>query len=132
MASHEQDQQGRADAALRVLVAEDVFFIGMDLVHALQAKGFEAIGPAPTVAEALRLATTVPDLSGAILDVSLRERDAFAIAAVLDARGVPFVFTTGHSASVIPAAWQAVPVFTKPYAAPIVVDTLAAAIAVGP
>ena len=62
-------------------------------------------------------------MDGAILDVNLNDEKVFPVADALTAIGVPFVFTTGYSASDLPAAWRHVPRLEKP------VDAASAALA---
>ena len=64
-----QTPQPRPDGRL-VLVVEDEVLIAMDLQLLLQRNGWRVLGPAATVAEALRLLRgETPDV--ALLDVSL-------------------------------------------------------------
>ena len=61
----------------------------------------------------LKLLTFVPDL--AVLDFNLGGATSEAIAEILEARGVPFVFATGYADNVmIPARFRHVPVVRKP------------------
>jgi DNA-binding LytR/AlgR family response regulator len=122
---------GYEHAAARgcVLVAEDEFLIALELAQAVQAAGHDAIAPVPTALEALHHASSRANLVGAVLDVSLRDRDAFGVAAVLAARGIPFVFITGHSPGMIPQTWSSIPTFAKPCDAAVVVGELVYAIA---
>ena len=97
----------------RVLVAEDDYFIAKGLARSLKAAGAEVVGPVPTVAEALEaLRNTVVD--AAVLDINLRGEPVFAVADVLMACDVPFVFATGYSASAIPDRYAPVPRCEKP------------------
>lgn len=113
----------------RVLVAEDEFLIALELAQSVESAGYEAIAPVATAEEALRHASHLPDLVGAILDLSLRDRDAFEVASVLAARQIPFVFLTGRSPSLIPKTWSGIPTFSKPCDASTVVAELVYAIA---
>jgi CheY-like chemotaxis protein len=56
---------------LRVLVVEDEFLIALDLLAILDDLGCVALGPAPTVAEALHLLAADPP-DAALLDMNLR------------------------------------------------------------
>lgn len=79
----------------RVLVVEDEFLIAMELSAALQAGGFQVLGPVPTVKAALGLLQTErPD--AAVLDVSLRGERITPVAKVLIAMEVPFVLATAY------------------------------------
>jgi CheY-like chemotaxis protein len=99
----------------RLLVVEDEYMIAFDLARSLEELGAEVIGPAPTVREALHLiASDTGALDGAVLDINLNGERAYAVAEALASRQVPFVFTTGYDAVVIPAAYAAVPRLNKP------------------
>jgi CheY-like chemotaxis protein len=50
---------------LRILVVEDEYMIADDMQHELEKLGVLVIGPAPTVAIALRLLDATPVLDGA-------------------------------------------------------------------
>ena len=68
----EPASRGRGHGPL-VLVVEDELLLALDLELLLQRHGFRVLGPAATVAEALRLLEGgTPD--AALLDVNLRAR----------------------------------------------------------
>jgi DNA-binding response OmpR family regulator len=103
-------------AGRRVLVAEDEFVIALEVGDVLRGAGYEVVGPAATAGEAERLAREGP-LEAAVLDIALRDGTAFAAAAALAARGVPFVFLSGYPAEVLPDRFRGRPVLDKPFAA---------------
>ena len=85
----------RSPSGRVVLVVEDEFLIAMDLELLLQRNGWRVLGPAATVAEALRLlAGERPDV--ALLDVNLRGELVTPVAEALRARGVPFVLASAY------------------------------------
>ena len=97
-----------------VLVVEDEFLIAMDLELLLQRHGWHVLGPATTLAEALRLfASRTPDI--ALLDVNLRGELVTTVAEQLQARGVPFVVASAYArpGQMIPALYGA-PAVSKP------------------
>jgi CheY-like chemotaxis protein len=99
----------------RLLVVEDEYLIAADLTASLQSLGFEVVGPAGSVAEALALLETDGrPLDGAVLDINLGNERVYPIADVLKARGIPFVFTTGYDVAAIPNAYAHVPRCQKP------------------
>ncbi|SDT10271.1 CheY chemotaxis protein or a CheY-like REC (receiver) domain [Halopseudomonas xinjiangensis] len=98
----------------KVLIVEDEALIAMLLEEMLADRGFEVAGQAATVEEGQDMAENL-DFDAAILDVSLNGSYVFPIAERLDARGIPFVFTTGYGEAGLPKAWSDRPVFTKPY-----------------
>jgi DNA-binding response OmpR family regulator len=81
--------------AQTILIVEDELLIAMDLEIILQRHGWVVLGPAATVAEALRLLrTTLPSL--AILDVTLRDGVVSPVAAALRDLGVPFIVSSAY------------------------------------
>jgi len=95
------EQQDRTAAertrpAGRVLVVEDETLIAMELCKDLNQRGWEIIGPASTVEEALQLIDEAQLPDAAVLDVNLRGQPVFPLAERLQALGVPFVFCTGY------------------------------------
>ena len=106
-------QGGRLDG-VRVLVAEDVALVALDVAETLQARGASVVGPVASMPAAVRLAVSSA-IDAALLDVDLGGEPSFAVADVLSERRIPFLFTTGFSASaILPSRFQDVPVLTKP------------------
>ena len=78
-----------------VLVVEDEVLIALDLERLLRRHGWRVLGPAATVAAAVRLLDReAPD--AALLDVNLRGERVTPVAAALRARGVPFVLASAY------------------------------------
>ena len=111
-----------------ILIVEDELLVGIELAQAVQRHGGRAIGPLPTVAEALALLDTTP-IAAAILDVQLLDRDITPVALRLIATRTPIVIQTGTG---LPEALSAVgidlPVVMKPAAPERVLDLLSAEI----
>ena len=85
----------RPSAGPLVLVAEDEFLLALELELLLEGHGYRVLGPASTVAEALRmLEGATPD--AALLDVNLRGEMVTPVAEALRARGVPFVLASAY------------------------------------
>ena len=80
----------------RVLIVEDEALLAMDLQFAFEDEGAEIIGPALSLEQAIRAAASGDRIDGAVLDVDLGGHDVFPVAHMLQERGVPFVFHTGH------------------------------------
>jgi CheY-like chemotaxis protein len=118
-----------SDHHRRTLVVEDEYLIADDLQHELEKLGMVVIGPAPTVAMALRLLDATPVLDGAILDIDLRGETSFPVADALRERGIPFVFTTGYATSMIPEPYRSMPRFEKPVSMQEVVLAILASVA---
>jgi DNA-binding LytR/AlgR family response regulator len=98
-----------------LLLVEDEYIIADELALSLEQLGFEIVGPAGSVQEALDLVRRNGErLDGAVLDINLRGERAYPIADALSHLGVPFVFTTGYDTQVIPAPYATVPRCEKP------------------
>lgn len=64
------DEGEQANRAIRILVAEDEYIVGLDLENKLIMTGFDVIGVASSATEAFKIAASKkPDL--AILDINL-------------------------------------------------------------
>ncbi len=99
---------------IRVLIAEDQMIVAIELEDMLQEAGCEVIGPATTLESAMDLANrTTPD--AAVLDVNLDGTRSYALAEMLQARGIPVILATGYGASRLPERWQQVPRLEKPF-----------------
>ncbi|MHB9878369.1 response regulator [Pacificimonas sp. ICDLI1SI03] len=100
----------------RVFVAEDNGLVMMSLEGLIEDMGWELVGPATTVPEALELAAAC-EVDVALLDVNLAEERSYAVAALLQERGVPILFATGYDNDLgMPESLKGAPVIMKPYA----------------
>lgn len=82
----------------RILVVEDEMFIAMELVRALRAAGYDVLGPAGSVADALDLIQhDRPD--AAVLDVRLGSERVTPVAVELRALDVPYVIASASHPS---------------------------------
>lgn len=88
-------------AGLRVLVAEDDYFIAEEICTTLREHGAAVVGPAPNVERGLQLINS-NEIDCAVLDVNLQGDFAFGIAQELRRRGKPTIFATGYGVSVLP------------------------------
>ena len=107
----------------RILVVEDNGLVAFDLCRALEAAGFEAIGPASSVDKALTLIKE-RRCDAAVLDIQLRGETSEAVGHVLAALGIPFVTMTGYSRNQQPAIFKGIPTFTKPIPSSMIVAQL--------
>src|SRR5579875_3519458 len=82
----------------RALVVEDEPRVAMMVEDLLRDLGCEVVGLATRVDEATAKAETL-SFDIALLDVNLGDKQSFPVAEAIAARGLPFVFTTGYSAS---------------------------------
>ena len=80
--------------AKRVLIVEDDALLALDIAQQMSDAGFEVVGPATSVAKALRLVTEV-GCDAAVLDVNLGIVTGAPVALELKARGTPFVVLSG-------------------------------------
>jgi two-component system, response regulator PdtaR len=112
-----------------VLVVEDELLIAMDLEQLLRRHGWRVLGPAATVAGALRLlAGETPDV--ALLDVNLGGEPVTPVAEALRARGVPFVLASAyHVPAQAAAALAGAPNIGKPTGERRLLAALARAVA---
>lgn len=98
----------------RVLVVEDEALVAMLVEDALIDAGFDIIGPAATVEEALRLLERErPD--AVVLDLNLAGETSTPVADALAARGIPYVIATGYGAAGLPDGHRGATVLAKPY-----------------
>jgi DNA-binding response OmpR family regulator len=97
---------------IAVLIVEDEPLIALDLHAALSAAG-AGIMAATDAEEALRLIRR-NDVTVAVLDIGLGERDCTAVWHALLHHSIPFLFHTGQSRGAMLQAWPQAPVLTKP------------------
>jgi CheY-like chemotaxis protein len=88
--------------------------VAMVLENIIEDMGASLVGPAASVAKALQL-VEAGGFNGALLDVNLRGERVDAVADALAAKGIPFVFTTGHGIEGIPSAHRHQPMLSKPF-----------------
>jgi len=108
-----------------VLIVEDEILIGLELRDVLLDAGARVVGPAMSVAEALRLIDNEKP-TAAIVDVNLGSEVALPVAQRLEAAAVPFVLHTGNLANGLPHGWPRVPVVIKPAPSHAVISALIA------
>jgi light-regulated signal transduction histidine kinase (bacteriophytochrome)/ActR/RegA family two-component response regulator len=99
----------------RILVVEDSFLLVMTINAVLDDLGWVVVGPATRKMEALALAES-ETFDAALLDVNLDGETSWDVAAVLNKRGIPFVFSTGYDVtSVLPDDLAGSAIIGKPY-----------------
>jgi CheY-like chemotaxis protein len=99
----------------RVLVAEDEYFIARDIARALHALGAEVVGPVPSRDEVEAFLATGERLDAAILDINLNGEMVFPVMEALRTRRIPVVFATGYDQATVPARYQDIPRWQKPF-----------------
>ncbi len=122
-------QAGSGELPYRILVVEDSFLV-VTLLEAIFADlGWQCVGPAARLADALLLANTGV-FDAALLDVNLNGEMSWEVARVLAERGVPFVFSTGYNINaMLPAHLADTAVISKPFRIREVEDKIRQAIA---
>jgi CheY-like chemotaxis protein len=98
----------------RVLLVEDSPVVGPFTADLLSDLGCEVVGPAPNMAAAREFAEN-EQIDVAIMDVHIRGERVFPLCDVLEAKGVPFVLTSGYADWQMPDKWQDRPRLQKPY-----------------
>lgn len=98
----------------RILVVEDEMLVLMNIEYLLADLGCESVTAAATVNQALVL-LEAQVFDAAVLDVNLNGRESYPVAEALEARGVPFAFSTGYSDEGMRDAYRDRPVLRKPY-----------------
>lgn len=99
---------------LRILVVEDEMMVAMLVEDMLEEFGCTVVGPAPSIASALRL-IAAETIDGAMLDLNLAGHAAYPVADELARRGVPFIFVTGYGDQELHAGYNNRPKLAKPF-----------------
>lgn len=109
-----QDHLLDMEEAPQILIVEDEILIAMDLEDMVAEMGGRAIASAHTIETAMKMAESI-EVDAAILDVDVAGQLVFPVADVLAARGIPFLFNTGHSAEdALRARYASAPICRKP------------------
>jgi CheY-like chemotaxis protein len=99
----------------RILIVEDEYLIAMSLQDALENAGSVVVGPVPSVDKAIKAIELDPHIDAAVVDVNLGGVLAYAVADMLIARKIPFVFTSGYEDNVLRNRYAQVKNCPKPY-----------------
>lgn len=109
---------------MRVLIVEDEILIALELRDNLRDAGATVVGPALSIAEAMRLIDSV-GVTAAILDARLGAEESLPVAKRLAADGIPFILHTGNFAGgSAPPDWPPAPIVRKPADPAILLATL--------
>jgi len=98
----------------RILLVEDEYMLARDMKNELRDVGAVVLGPEGSVAQALQRVTAEPKIDAAVLDVNLGGEMSFQVADALQARRVPFVFSTGYEDTVTQDRYPGVAKCDKP------------------
>lgn len=101
---------------LRALVVEDEGGVALLIEDMLEALGCKVAVSAASLPEALK-AATAESFDFAVLDVNLNGEFVFPVAAILQRRQKPFLFSTGYGRIGIPPAYKDAIVLGKPFMA---------------
>jgi PAS domain S-box-containing protein len=108
----------RLSAGRRVLVVEDEPLIASQIESILSNVGFDVIGPAGNVRQALALIEH-QGCDAAVLDVRLGDETSAPIAQGLIRSGTPFVVVSGYALAQLPKIFQTAPLVGKPLRAAV-------------
>ena len=108
----------------RILLVEDSPVVGPFTADLLEDIGCKVIGPAPNMAAARELMEAA-DFDAALMDIHIRGERVYPLCEALEAKGVPFVLTSGYADWTMPDQWQDRPRLQKPYT----IDDVRAALA---
>lgn len=98
----------------RILVIEDSPVVAPFTVDMLSDLGCEVVGPAPNMAAARELIDE-GEFDAALVDIHIRGERVFPLCEMLEAKSLPFVFTSGYADWQMPDKWQDQPRLQKPY-----------------
>jgi len=112
----------------RILIVEDEYLIAMSLQENLELAGCVVVGPVPSIEKAVKLIESESQLDAAVVDVNLGGKLAYPVADILQARNIPFVFTSGYEDNLLRTRYPQVKNCSKPYLFPNMEDALADAI----
>ena len=108
---------------LCVLVVEDSWDVGMSLKRLLQAYGAETIGPAATVADALRLISEHA-VDTALVDINLRKGEqSYGLIDLLHDKGIRTIVLTGYADARL-ASGKVAAILQKPIADKRLIESL--------
>jgi DNA-binding response OmpR family regulator len=113
---------------VRVLVVEDEAIVAIDIADQLTEAGFQVVGPAPSVAKALKLIEH-EGCDVAVLDVNLRDETAEPVARELRLRRTPFLFLSAVSRDQLPLGFNEETLLAKPARPAVLVAAVQASIA---
>jgi DNA-binding response OmpR family regulator len=111
----------------RVLLAEDVALVALEVAHLLMEAGAQIVGPARRLEEAVALAKS-EILSCAVLDVMLHGQEVYPAAQVLGEKGAGLLFLTAiPDTTRIMKEWPHAKVVRKPYSKEQLIEAATAA-----
>ena len=100
--------------ARQVLIVEDDFLVALELEALLTQLGYQVIGPAPRMNEAIELAKDA-EIDFAVLDINVAGIKSFPVADILRGRNIPFVFASGYGSDGLEDGYRQETILRKPY-----------------
>jgi len=116
-------QQRLGKCSKRVLVIEDEFLVGLEIQSVLTEAGFQVVGPAATIVDALRHISQT-NFDAALVDANLGGHSIEGVTTALAIRRTPFVLLTGYSRKSLPTQLANARVIEKPFDTRTVIDTV--------
>ena len=120
---HGPDASSQQRTLPRILVIEDEPLLAMDMAGMLSDAGFEAVGPASSLGEAMQAAAK-RDFDAVVLDANLAGKPVDELAALLTRANVPFAFVTGYGREGLPKAFASAPMLAKPFSVEAFIATV--------
>jgi two-component system, response regulator PdtaR len=117
----------RGCRAMRVLIAEDEFLVGIQLEEDLRSAGWSIVGPFSTL-ESATLAARRERFDLALLDINLNGDPVYPLADELQARGTPFIFVSGYLSAALPGRFRGSPQIAKPHDPAALIKAIRAAV----
>src|SRR5262245_8889386 len=119
-------------AGLNLLVLEDEYLIGLDLIALLEECGARSVRVLSTIEELIAWIDSREMCDVSILDVVARGRSSLSAASLLKQLGIPLVFTTAydHERRGV-EGFAGVPVILKPYGKHQILQAIASALSTG-
>ena len=108
-----------------ILIVEDEFLLAMELEAVVRASGWDVLGPADSISEAMRLLDSDTP-NAALLDYNLGGQPVTPVAERLRSMAVPFVVISAYDASNISQidALSNAPILQKPARSGLVTKTV--------
>jgi len=100
--------------SFRILVVDDEVLIAMEIADALEAEGFEVVGPCHSVLQALDELQIPGCCDAVVLDANLRSESALPVASALLKLDIPFVVVSGYNRGQLQGDLAAGPILAKP------------------
>lgn len=106
-----------------VLIVEDEVLIGLMLIQEIAHAGGISIGPAASVADALKeIESRI--VHAVILDAKLVDGSGAELAKSLEERRIPFVVVSGYEKASLPARLRSAPFVAKPISVPLLMEAI--------